>query len=53
MGYGGAGCSGSSATRTGYLAGGEPGDLLFTDTRQDNNFWGSAIDVARNLRITG
>ncbi len=53
LGYGGAGCSGSSATRSGYLAGGEPGDLLFTDTRQDNNFWGSAIDVNRNLRITG
>ena len=53
MGYGGAGCSGSSPTRTSYLAGGEPGDLLFTDTRQDNNFWGSAIDVNRNLRITG
>jgi hypothetical protein len=53
FGYGGAGCGGSSAARSSFLAGGEPGDLLFTDTRQDNNFWGSAIDVNRNLRITG
>lgn len=53
LGYGGAGCSGTSATRSAYLAGGEPGDLLFTDIRQDNNFWGSAIDVNRNLRISG
>lgn len=53
LGYGGSGCSGSSATRTAFLAGGEPGDLLFTDARQDNNFWGSAIDVSRNLRING
>ncbi|MEC7725848.1 MAG: Ig-like domain-containing protein [Planctomycetota bacterium] len=53
FGYGGAGCSGSSQSRTQYLAGGEPGDLLFTDSRQDNNFWGSAIDINRNLRITG
>lgn len=53
LGYGGAGCSGTSQNRTAFLAGGEPGDLLFTDTRVDNNFWGSAIDVNRNLRITG
>ena len=53
FGYGGAGCSGNSTSRSQFLAGGEPGDLLFTDSRQDNNFWGSAIDVNRNLRITG
>ncbi|MGC6486034.1 MAG: Ig-like domain-containing protein [Planctomycetota bacterium] len=53
FGYGGAGCSGSSASRSQFLAGGEPGDALFTDSRQDNNFWGSAIDINRNLRITG
>jgi|GEM_PF-1815769 len=53
FGFGGAGCSGSAQTRTAFLAGGEPGDLLFSDTRQDNNFWGSAIDINRNLRITG
>jgi hypothetical protein len=52
-GFGGAGCSGGSGSRTGFLAGGEPGDLVFSDTRQDNNFWGSAIDINRNLRITG
>jgi len=53
FGYGGAGCSGSSQTRTAFLAGGDPGELLFTDAEQNNNFWGSAIDVNRNLRITG
>ncbi|MCC7396259.1 MAG: Ig-like domain-containing protein [Planctomycetes bacterium] len=53
LGYGGAGCSGGSGSRSGFLLGGEPGDLAFADTRSDNNYWGSAIDVARNLRITG
>ena len=53
FGYGGAGCSGSSQARSQFLAGGDPGDLLFVDARQDNNFWGSAIDINRNLRITG
>ncbi|MCU0865886.1 MAG: hypothetical protein MUC36_19045 [Planctomycetes bacterium] len=56
-GFGGSGCSGGSGSRagTGILFGGEPGDLVFADTRQDNNFWGSGIDlnVNRNIRITG
>lgn len=53
LGYGGSGCSGTSVNRTAFLAGGEPGELLFTDNREDNNFWGSAIDLNRGLRITG
>jgi hypothetical protein len=56
-GFGGAGCSGGSGTRTGFLNGGEPGDLVFADTRTDNNFWGTGINLAgpngRTLRITG
>ncbi|MFK7742674.1 MAG: Ig-like domain-containing protein [Planctomycetota bacterium] len=60
MGYGGAGCSGASdaaaapaTPRTDFLRGGEPGDAIFSDLRQDNNFWGSAINISRNLRIQG
>ncbi|MBL8729189.1 MAG: hypothetical protein JNM25_12200 [Planctomycetes bacterium] len=54
-GYGGAGCSGDSGSRTAFLTGGEPGDLVFTDSRVDNNFWGSGIRFgsAGSLRITG
>ncbi|MEZ6037152.1 MAG: Ig-like domain-containing protein, partial [Planctomycetota bacterium] len=53
FGYGGAGCSGGTGARSSFLAGGEPGDLVFTDTRADNDFWGSAIDLNRQLRIAG
>ncbi|MCU0866352.1 MAG: hypothetical protein MUC36_21420 [Planctomycetes bacterium] len=53
FGFGGVGCSGGSGTRSGFLRGGEPGDQVFVDTRQDNNFWGSGIDLNRNIRITG
>jgi len=54
-GYGGAGCSGSSGTRTAFLTGGEPGDLVFRDGRSDNDFWGSGIRLAPtgNLRLAG
>ncbi len=52
-GKGGAGCSGESGTRTATLAGGDAGAAVFVDTRLDNNFWGSAINMQRNLRITG
>lgn len=52
-GFGGSGCSGGSGTRAQFLGGGEPGDLAFSDARADNNFWGSAIDLNRRLRITG
>ncbi len=54
-GYGGTGCGGAAGTRVAYLAGGEPGDLVFTDSRADNNFWGSGVRLRPdgNLRITG
>lgn len=52
-GYGGAGCSGTTTERSAFLVGGLPGPLVFSDSRRDNNFWGSAIDQNRRLRITG
>ncbi|MFT4513179.1 MAG: hypothetical protein ACI89X_002613 [Planctomycetota bacterium] len=52
-GFGGAGCSGSTTARSAFLVGGVPGDVVFSDSRRDNNFWGSAIDLNRRLRITG
>ena len=52
-GYGGAGCSGTTTDRSAFLVGGVPGDVVFNDSRSDNNFWGSAIDMSRRLRITG
>lgn len=52
-GYGGSGCSGGAGTRTAFLIGGEPGPRTFADTRTDNDFWGSAYDARRQLRITG
>jgi hypothetical protein len=56
-GFGGTGCSGGSGSRTGFLNGGEPGDLVFVDSRGDNNFWGTGISLSgangRTLRITG
>ncbi|MEO6596127.1 MAG: Ig-like domain-containing protein [Planctomycetota bacterium] len=53
LGFGGSGCSGSSGARTAFLLGGEPGDRVFVDARSDNDFWGSGIDLRRNLRIVG
>jgi len=53
FGIGGAGCSGGSGTRTAVLAGGLPGPRVFTDPRVDNDFWGSAINIFTNTRITG
>lgn len=59
IGYGGAGCSGTSGQTAGAgarsLPGGDPGDRVFTDSRADNNFWGLGINLATNpnLRIRG
>jgi hypothetical protein len=53
MGYGGAGCSGGSGARTTFLPGGEVAPRVFTDSRNDNDFWGSAVRLGNNLRITG
>ncbi|MCA8973691.1 MAG: hypothetical protein KDC98_03170 [Planctomycetes bacterium] len=53
-GEGGYGCSGASP-RPATLPGGAAGALVFTDSRQDNNFWGSGISMNpnRRVRITG
>ncbi|MCB9887875.1 MAG: hypothetical protein H6838_20515 [Planctomycetes bacterium] len=53
VGIGGNGCDGSAGTVTRTLTGGIAGPIVFGDSRNDNNFWGSAINVNRNLRITG
>ncbi|MCA8957332.1 MAG: hypothetical protein KDC87_14755 [Planctomycetes bacterium] len=49
-GVGGFGCSSRTATS---LPGGRTGPLAFSDPRKDNDFWGSAVDIRRQLRITG
>ncbi|MHC5065734.1 MAG: Ig-like domain-containing domain [Planctomycetota bacterium] len=33
--------------------GGEAGPLAFKDSRDDNNFWGSGVDLSRQIRIRG
>lgn len=52
-GIGGFGCIGASGSTTRSLPGGNSGVAVFTDARRDNNYWGSAIDVNRQIRITG
>jgi len=52
-GVGGLGCTGAAGTITRALNGGSAGPAVFNDTRKDNDFWGSALDFRRNLRITG
>ncbi|MCA8954456.1 MAG: hypothetical protein KDC87_00190 [Planctomycetes bacterium] len=49
-GTGGFGCSSRSSTA---LPGGAAGPVAFLDSRRDNDFWGSAVDLHRRLRITG
>ncbi|MEE9126414.1 MAG: hypothetical protein V3U11_04685, partial [Planctomycetota bacterium] len=52
-GQGGYGCTGSSGSTRRSLAGGLPGPVVFTDPRVDNNFWGSAVNLVLQKRITG
>jgi hypothetical protein len=52
-GVGGYGCQGASGSAQRSLRGGDAGPLAFSDLRQDNNFWGSGVDVNRQLRIRG
>ncbi len=52
-GVGGYGCQGGSGAATRSLPGGNPGPLAFTDARLDNNFWGSGVNISRQIRITG
>ncbi|MEM7198807.1 MAG: hypothetical protein AAF628_00975 [Planctomycetota bacterium] len=53
IGEGGYGCNGGSGTATRSLQGGAAGPLVFIDARLDNNFWGSGVDLSRQVRITG
>ncbi|MFN8645020.1 MAG: hypothetical protein U0802_26355, partial [Candidatus Binatia bacterium] len=53
FGRGGDGCSGPAGSRTGALPGGDAGELVFTDSRGDNDHYGVAIDLGRQLRIPG
>jgi hypothetical protein len=52
-GVGGYGCTGGSGSATRRLQGGAAGPLAFKDARIDNDFWGSAVNVQRQIRITG
>ena len=49
-GRGGYGCENRTSTA---LPGGNAGPLVFTDPRPNNDFWGSALDRASNIRISG
>lgn len=49
-GQGAYGCNQRSSTA---LPGGKAGPLVFTDPFVDNNFWGSAVDLNRGIRISG
>ena len=53
LGGGGFGCTGPSGSINRALPGGVAGPLAFRDARQDNNFWGSGVDIQRLIRITG
>lgn len=46
-GKGGAMCTGNNGPQA------DAGPLLFLDSRGDNNFWGVAVDLNRQLRIQG
>jgi hypothetical protein len=52
-GSGGQGCTGNAGTASRQLSGGSPGAAVFIDSRDDNNFWGSAINFRLGLRIAG
>ncbi len=53
LGTGGQGCDGPSGNRKRPLDGGRAGPGVFSDTRKDNDFWGLAVDLRRQLRISG
>lgn len=52
-GLGGAGCTGAAGAATRSLAGGAAGPRVFTDARNDNDFWGVGINRQRQIRIRG
>ena len=49
-GKGGFGCHNRESKA---LPGGDPGQQVFVDSSLVNNFWGSALDRANNVRVTG
>lgn len=53
IGGGGYGCRGLSGATSRTLPGGDPAPIPFKDSRTDNNFWGSAVNVHRQIRIVG
>ncbi|MCA8953395.1 MAG: hypothetical protein KDE27_28035 [Planctomycetes bacterium] len=53
QGRGGQGCTGAGGQNSRQLDGGASALAVFVDSRNDNNFWGAAINVNRNLRIAG
>jgi len=53
LGIGGFGCEGQSGSATRTLAGGAAGRSVFVDDRQDNDFFGTAINVQRRTLIQG
>jgi hypothetical protein len=52
-GTGGQGCTGNAGSSSRQLSGGTSGAAVFVDSRDDNNFWGSAINFRVGLRIAG
>lgn len=51
LGQGGYGCTGPMGRST--LPGGAAGPVAFSDARKDNDFWGSAVNLQRQVRIRG
>lgn len=53
QGTGGRGCGGIGGSNSRQLDGGTAGGDVFLDSRNDNDFWGTGINVRQGLRITG
>jgi len=53
IGQGGYGCTGQSGTPTRTLPGGMPGLSMFIDNRAENDFFGTALNVAQSASIQG
>ena len=53
LGIGGQGCNGTAGAPTRTLQGGVPAPVAFSDSRQDNDFWGAGVNVNQQVRITG
>lgn len=53
LGAGGWGCQGASGSASRVLPPGAAGARPFVDPREDNDFWGSAVNLEALARITG